>query len=84
MENLPKIPPMLFQAVEQLQEKASDPIKEKHSPELGGKTYKFRLLTSLVGIGMGVVATQWLTLLGPATAIGAVVIIAGLLVRFLH
>ena len=32
LENLPKIPPMLFQAVEQLQEKASDPIKDKHSP----------------------------------------------------
>lgn len=85
LENLPKIPPMLFQAVEQLQEKASDPIKDKHSPELGGKTYKFRLLaTSLVGMGMGVVATQWLTTFGSAMAIGAVVIMVGLLVRLLH
>ena len=85
LEHLPKIPPMLFQAMENLQQNEPDPKSKKNTPKADAKTHSFRMLaTAVTGIGIGIVATQWLTDLGSAPAMGAVVIIAGLLMRILR
>ena len=85
MENLPKIPPMLLQAIENFKQSENEPKPENKTPDAGSKKYGFRIFsTAVMGIGVGLVATQWLTAIGPTPVIGAVVIILGLLIRFLH
>lgn len=85
LENLPKIPPLLFEAAEKLKEnreraKTSIPQSKTQRATTTCRT----LATAVTGTGVGLVAAQWLAKIGPTTDIGTLVIIAGLLMMLVR
>jgi ubiquinone biosynthesis protein len=76
LEKLPKIPPMLFQALENLQQQPENnqrsyrPAKPKIMHLLGGV---------ITGLGLGLLATQWISGTITTSIIGSIVIAGGAL-----
>ena len=79
LEKLPQIPPMIFQALENLQ------TPEDHGDaKPSAASSKPRLLPSvgavIAGVGLGLLATQWLALSGPTLITGSLVTATGMLI----
>ena len=77
LERLPQIPPMLFQALENLQKTPS----EEAVPKNNTKSYKklAGLGAVIAGLGLGLLATQWVAAIGPAIIVGSLVTASGAL-----
>ena len=78
LEKLPQVPPMIFQALENLQVPASE------QPEVNAETRsKPKLLAStgavIAGLGLGLLATQWMPMAGSMFVIGSVITASGIL-----
>ena len=80
LEKLPQIPPMVFQVLENLQQ----PPDNNQQPDRAIKPQKVHLLGAAVtGLGLGLLATQWISGTITTSIIGSVVIVGGvLLMRF--
>jgi ubiquinone biosynthesis protein len=77
LEKLPQVPPMLFQALENLQ----TPTNEQPStPTPAVKSRKMHSAGAVIaGLGLGLLATQWLTAMGPTLIIGSAITACGAL-----
>jgi ubiquinone biosynthesis protein len=78
IEKLPQVPPMIFQALENLQVPASEQPEVKATPHS-----KPKLLAStgavIAGLGLGLLATQWMPMAGSMFVIGSVITASGIL-----
>ena len=78
LEKLPQVPPMIFQALENLQ----IPVDQQHT-KATAPVSKPRTLSSvgavIAGLGLGLLATQWFAVLGPTLFTGSVITAAGML-----
>jgi ubiquinone biosynthesis protein len=76
LEKLPLIPPMLFQALENLQQTSSD-TEHKNPPPRAKQANALGAV--IAGFGLGLLATQWVAAIGPALVVGSVVTASGIL-----
>lgn len=78
LEKLPQVPPMIFQALENLQ----IPVDQQHT-KATAPVSKPRTLSSvgavIAALGLGLLATQWFGLFGPTLFTGSVITAAGML-----
>lgn len=78
LEKLPQVPPMIFQALENLQVPASEQPEVKAAPHS-----KPKLLAStgavIAGLGLGLLATEWMPMAGSMFVIGSVITASGIL-----
>lgn len=78
LEHLPQIPPMLFQALQDMQNK---PPPEQVEPK--SKRHAIGIQTAgatIAGIGCGLVASHWLLTVGSLASIGGIMVVTGLLI----
>jgi ubiquinone biosynthesis protein len=79
LEKLPQVPPMIFQALENLQ----TPLEQKNT-QASPPVSKPRLLASagavIAGLGLGLLAAQWFSLLGPWLITGSLITATGMLI----
>ena len=79
LEKLPQVPPMIFQALENLQ----TPLEQKNT-QASPPVSKPRLLASagavIAGLGLGLLAAQWFSLLGPTLITGSLITATGMLI----
>ena len=81
LEHLPKIPPMLYQAMENLQQPDRDSSPHNKEQSNSPKAIKSKVFGTVVtGAGLGLVAAQWIAAIGPTTGIGALIMASGLLI----
>lgn len=78
LEKLPQVPPMIFQALENLQVPASE------QPDVKARAHsKPKLLAStgavIAGLGLGLLATEWMPMAGSMLVIGSVITASGIL-----
>jgi len=77
LEKLPQVPPMLFQALENLQTPANE---QPSTPTPPVKSRKMHSVGAVIaGLGLGLLATQWLTTMGPTLIIGSAITACGAL-----
>ncbi|MDB2649313.1 ubiquinone biosynthesis regulatory protein kinase UbiB [Porticoccaceae bacterium] len=77
LEKLPQVPPMLFQALENLQTPANE---QSSIPTPAVKSRKMHSTGAVIaGLGLGLLATQWLTAMGPTLIIGSAITACGAL-----
>jgi ubiquinone biosynthesis protein len=77
LEKLPQVPPMLFQALENLQTPTSE---QPSSPTPPVKSRKMHSLGAVIaGLGLGLLATHWLTAMGPTLIMGSAITACGAL-----
>ena len=74
---MPQVPPMIFQALENLQH-TKDNKSQHGSPPLPAKKVS-ALGTVIAGIGLGLLATQWTSVPNPTMVIGSTVTTIGIL-----
>jgi len=75
LERLPQIPPMLFQVLENLQQADNAEHKKQPTPPK-----KINALGAVIaGLGLGLLATQWVAAIGSTIVIGSVVTASGVL-----
>jgi ubiquinone biosynthesis protein len=79
LEKLPQVPPMIFQALENLQ----TPLEQKNT-QASPPVSKPRLLPSagavIAGLGLGLLAAKWFSLLGPWLITGSLITATGMLI----
>lgn len=76
LEKLPQVPPMIFQALENLQ----SPVEAQSQSTPPATPRKLSALGAVIaGLGLGLLATQWFATLGPTLIIGSVITAAGIL-----
>ena len=84
LEHLPKIPPLLYQAIENFQQPTEDlPSNSKEHPSQKASRAKI-FGTVITGAGIGLFAAQWVAAIGPTTGIGALIAGIGLLILLSH
>jgi len=76
LEKLPLIPPMVFQALENLQQTSSDTEHKNPAPRAKQTN---ALGAVIAGLGLGLLATQWVAAIGPTLVIGSVITASGVL-----
>ena len=77
LEKLPQVPPMLFQALENLQTQANE---QSSTPIPSVKSRKMHSAGAVIaGLGLGLLATQWLTAMAPTLIIGSTITACGAL-----
>lgn len=80
LEQLPKIPPMLYQTLETLQKTELDTQLNIKAAASSPSTNKFKTIATLfIGMGIGLIAAPWSVTYAPSTGIGVVLVISGLL-----
>ena len=81
LEHLPKIPPLLYQAMENLQQPSQDVSSDnKARPSNHRATSVKTIGTVVTGAGAGLIAAQWIATIGPTTGIGGLILGIGLLI----
>jgi ubiquinone biosynthesis protein len=84
LEHLPKIPPLLYQAIENFQQPTEDlPSNSKEHPSKKASRAKI-FGTVITGAGIGLFAAKWVAAIGPTTGIGALIAGIGLLILLSH
>ena len=76
LEKLPQVPPMIFQALENLQSPV-DPQPQSTPPATPRKLSAIGAV--IAGLGLGLLATQWFAILGPTLITGSVITATGIL-----
>ncbi len=80
LERLPQIPPMLFQALENLQQPQNSCEQTEDPPPQNANRTRIKLFgAAIAGSGLGLLATQWISAMGPTIIVGSVVTASGLL-----
>jgi len=79
LEKLPQLPTMLFQGLENLQQPQTN-NNHNVQPTAAIKSSKLKALGAVIaGIGIGLLASQWLIAFGPSPVIGSIVAGSGML-----
>jgi ubiquinone biosynthesis protein len=76
LEKLPQVPPMIFQALENLQSPV-DPQPQSTPPATPRKLSAIGAV--IAGLGLGLLATQWFAILGPTLITGSLITATGIL-----
>jgi ubiquinone biosynthesis protein len=84
LEKLPQIPPMIFQALENLQQPPENNSHSQPKPLPKGLNTFFATGAVLAGLGLGLLATQWVSIFGSSLIIGSIVTATGMLVMLLR
>ena len=81
LEHLPKIPPLLYQAMENLQQPSQDVSSDNQARPSNLRTTNVKTIGTVVtGAGAGLIAAQWIATIGPTTGIGGLILGIGLLI----
>jgi ubiquinone biosynthesis protein len=84
LEKLPQIPPMIFQALENLQQPPEDSSQNQAEKIPKGLNKNFATGAVIAGLGLGLLATQWLSLLGSNLIIGSIITATGMLLMLIR
>lgn len=84
LEKLPQIPPMIFQALENLQQPPEDSSQSQVEKIPKGLNKTFATGAVIAGLGLGLLATQWLSLLGSNLFIGSIITTTGMLLMLIR
>jgi ubiquinone biosynthesis protein len=82
LEKLPQVPPMLFQALENLQTPSNKQSPSSVPPVKSRKLHSAGAV--IAGLGLGLLATQWLSLASSTLIIGSIVTATGMLLMLLR
>ena len=82
LEKLPQVPPMLFQALENLQTPSNKQSPSSVPPVKSSKLHSAGAV--IAGLGLGLLATQWLSLATSTLIIGSIVTATGMLLMLLR
>ena len=81
LEHLPKIPPLLYQAMENLQQPSQDVSSDNQARPSNHRATNVKTIGTVVtGAGAGLIAAQWIATIGPTTGIGGLILGIGLLI----
>ena len=81
LEHLPKIPPLLYQAMENLQQPSQDVSSDNQARPSNLRATNVKTIGTVVtGAGAGLIAAQWIATIGPTTGIGGLILGIGLLI----
>lgn len=81
LEHLPKIPPLLYQAMENLQQPSQDVSSDNQVRPSNLRATNVKTIGTVVtGAGAGLIAAQWIATIGPTTGIGGLILGIGLLI----
>ena len=84
LEKLPQIPPMVFQALENLQQIPEEKAQHQSVKPTKGFKKLFALGAVVAGLGLGLLATQWLSIFGSTLIIGSIVTATGVFLMLIR